>query len=67
MKISVFYDTEVFDAESVLGLEAIATGKDTLDGLFLLVEMVDDGFGVILCRSSEDIDLIVLAHFLHKR
>lgn len=48
------------------GLQAVAAGEYALDGLFLHVEELDDGSGVILSGCGEDVDLVVFAHLLQE-
>ena len=33
-----------------------------MNSFLLLIEIVNDGFCVIMCPSSEDIDVVILAH-----
>ncbi len=54
--------SQILDEEAILSLHTILPMEESLNCLLLLVQKVDDGFGVIEGAGSEDVDVIVDAH-----
>ena len=61
-QLTVLDDPEVFDEEAILGLHAVFSMQKSQDCLLGSVEVVNDRFGVVKSASSEDVDVVVLAH-----
>jgi hypothetical protein len=59
---SVLYNSEILDEEAVLSLHAVFAVQKSLDGLFGLVEVGDDGLCVVEGACGEDVDVVVLTH-----
>lgn len=62
LEVPILDNPEILDEKAILGLHAILPVEETLDGLFLLVQVCDDGIGVIESACGEDIDVVVIAH-----
>jgi hypothetical protein len=48
LQSSILDDPQVLDVQASVGLQAVSAVQYSLDGLLLLVEIVDDGLGVVL-------------------
>lgn len=55
-------DPQILDEEPILRLHAVLPMQQSQDCLLFLVQVIDDGLGVVKGASRENIHVVVLAH-----
>lgn len=55
-------NSQVFDEESIMGLHAVLSVKYAKNCFFLLIEVVNNRFSIVLDACCENVDVVDLAH-----
>lgn len=65
-ELSIFNDSEVFDVVAIVGFHAVSSVKKALNYFFILVQVVDNDWGVVLCARGKDVDVLKFWHLLQE-
>lgn len=66
LEFSVLDDPQILDIESVVSFHTILAMQNTMDRLFLLVQILDNGLSVVHRGGREDVNRVQFVHLLQE-
>jgi hypothetical protein len=66
LEFSVLDDPQILDIESVVSFHTILAMQNTMDRLFLLVQILDNGLSVVHRGGRENVNRVQLVHLLQE-